>query len=164
MSSLQEVKREFIQIYENIASKRGLPTLLGRIMAVFFFEGRALSQKEVADLTGYSISSVSRTLDQMLRMGIVHKHKDPSIKRFVYHMNIDFRALAISGLETWVRQAEASKEEIKRLRLKVRALKLKGEEAEINRLYALLKDIEEKMESVLSVIKEDIEKLRMSRR
>jgi len=159
MSSLQEVKTEFIHIYEGIANRRGLSTLLGRIMAVFFLEGRELSQKEVSDLTGYSVSSVSRTLDQMYRMGIVHKHKDPALNSFVYHMNIDFRDLAIGSLEVWVRQAEESKEEIKNLRQKVNALKSKGEEnAEIIRLYTMLKDIEEKMESLLDMIKRNIKK------
>jgi len=165
MSSLQEIKTEFIRIYEGIAIRRGFPALLGRIMAVFFLEGRELSQKEVSDLTGYSVSSVSRTLDQMLRMGIVHKHKDPSLNRFVYHMNIDFRDLAISGLETWIRHAEASKEEIKNLRLKVSILKSKEkEDAEINRLHTMLKDIEEKIESVLRLIKKDIEELKTLKR
>jgi len=164
MSSLQEIKTECIRIYEGIASRRGLPTLLGRIMAVFFLEGRELSQKEVSDLTEYSVSSVSRTLDQMFRMGIVHRHKDPSLGHFVYHMNIDYRDLAIGGLETWIRQAEASKEEIKNLRRKVNALKLKGgEEAETNRLHAMLKDMEEKLESVLDIIKKDIRELERSK-
>lgn len=164
MSSLEEVRTEFIRIYENVAFKRGLPTILGRIMAVFFLEGRELSQKEVSDLTGYSISSVSRTLDQMVRMGLIHKHKDPSHRHFVYHMNIDYHDLAISGLDTWIRQAEASQEEMRNLRMRIEALKLKGEEAtEAKRLRSMLKNIEEKVESLLNIIKNNVEELKRSK-
>ena len=150
MSSLKEIKAEFIRIYEDIVRAKGLPTILGRIMAVFLLEGRELSHKEISDLTGYSISSVSRTLDQMVRMGIVHKHKDVSLKRFVYHVNIDFRELFVNVLERLIKQFEASREEIKNLTRKVSALKSKGEEqAEIDRLQAMLKNFEEIIESAL---------------
>lgn len=163
MISLQEIKTEFLRIYERIASKRGLPTLFGRIMAVFFLEGRELSQKEVSDLTGYSISSVSRLLDQMGRMGLVQRYKDPTLGRFVYHMPIDYHNLTISGLEAWIRQAEESIEEIKNLRQKVDIFKSqKGEEADINHLHAMLKSIEEKSQSVLNIIKKDIKELKRS--
>jgi len=164
MSSLQEVNTEFIQIYEGVASKRGLPTLFGRIMAIFLLEERELSQKDVSDLSGYSVSSVSRTLDQMVRMGLVHKHKDASLRQFVYHMNVDYYDLAISGLETWMRQAEISINEMGSLRRKIEALRLAGEEKiEADCLHETLKDIEEKTGSILGIIKKDVEELRRSR-
>ena len=161
MSSLQEIKAEFIRIYEDIVRMRGLPTILGRIIAVFFLEGRELSHKEISTLTGYSISSVSRTLDQMVRMGIVHKHKDASLKHFVYHMNIDFRELLVTGLERWIRASEAPKEDIKNLTRKVSALKSKGEEqAEIDRLQAMLKNLEKTMEFLQEITKNITKELR----
>ena len=157
MSSLKEIKAEFIRIYEDIVRAKGLPTILGRIMAVFLLEGRELSHKEISDLTGYSISSVSRTLDQMVRMGIVHKHKDVSLKRFVYHVNIDFRELLVNVLERLIKQFEASREEIKNLTRKVSALKSTGEEqTEINRLQVMLKNIEETIELQLEIIKDTL--------
>ncbi|MFX0153435.1 MAG: hypothetical protein ACFE9Q_02810 [Candidatus Hodarchaeota archaeon] len=47
-------------------------------MATFFLEGRELNQKELSDLTGYSVLSISRAVDQMAKMGILQKHKNPS--------------------------------------------------------------------------------------
>jgi len=130
-------------------------------MAIFFLEGRDLSQKEISELTGYSISSVNRILQQMILMGLVRKYRDPSLGRFVYHMSIDYLDLAIGGLEAWLKQAEASKEEIRKLRLKVESLGEKEKErAEIQHLHSMLKDIEEKMESLFEVIRKDIEELK----
>lgn len=76
-------------------------------------------------------------------------------------MSVDYLDLAIGGLEAWLKQAEASKEEIKKLRLKVESLREEEmEKAEIQHLHSMLKDIEEKMESLFEVIRKDVEELK----
>lgn len=161
MRSFQEVKKEFMRIYEGIAGRRGLPAIIGRIMAAFFIEERELNQRELSDITGYSLSSVSRALDQMVRMGLVTKYKEPSRECFVYRMKTDFSDLAIGGLETWIRQAEIDKSEIENLRKKIENLTFREEEeAEAKHLYNVLKEIEKKMELLIEIIREDVEELR----
>ncbi len=160
MSSFKEIKAEFIRIYEDIARMRGLPTVLGRIMAVFFLEGRELSHKEISNLTGYSISSVSRTLDQMVQMGIVHKHKDASLKHFVYHMNVDVRELIVNGLERWISASESRREDIKTLARKLSVLKSgEAEQNEIHRLQAVLKGLDETIGTIQEVTKKVMKEL-----
>jgi len=163
MNSLQEIKAEFVQIYEDMLRAKGLPTILGRIMATLIIEGRELSHKEISKLTGYSISSVSRTLDQMVTMGIVHKHKDVSLKHFVFHVSVDFPEMMASGMETYVKVCETQREEIKKLKRKVRSLKSK-EKAEINRLQATLEKIEKTIEFVEGIMKTSIKELRLNLR
>ncbi len=161
MNSLQEIKAEFIRIYEDMLRAKGLPAIFGRIMAVLLLEGRELSHKEISDLTGYSISSVSRTLDQMVRMGIVHKHKDASLKHFVFHVSVDFPEMLANGLETMLRVYEAQREEMKNLTRKVSALKSKGrDQAEINRLQSTLREFEKTMEFVGGILKTSVKELR----
>jgi len=138
---------------------KGLPTIFGRIMATLLLEGRELSHKEISNLTGYSISSVSRTLDQMIRMGIVHKHKDASLKHFVFHACADFPEMIASGMETVLRVYEAQREEMKKLTRKVRSMK-SDENAEINRLLATLENVEKTIEFAERVMKSTIEELR----
>ena len=159
MNSLEEIKAEFVRIYEDILRAKGLPTIFGRIMATLLLEERELSHKEISNLTGYSISSVSRTLDQMVRMGIVHKHKDASLKHFVFHVIVDFPEMIASGMETMLRVYEAQREEIKNLARKVRSLKSK-EKAEINRLLATLEKVEKTIEFAEGIMKNTIEELR----
>jgi DNA-binding transcriptional regulator GbsR (MarR family) len=159
MNSLEEIKAEFVRIYEDMVRAKGLPTIFGRIMATLLLEGRELSHKEIANLTGYSISSVSRTLDQMIRMGIVHKHKDGSLKHFVFHACADFPEMIASGMETVLRVYEAQREEMKKLTRKVRSMK-PNENAEINRLLATLENVEKTIEFAERVMKNTIEELR----
>ena len=48
MSSIQEVRDGFIRVYEDIMRAKGLPTIMGRIMAVLLLEGRELNHKEIS--------------------------------------------------------------------------------------------------------------------
>ena len=159
MNSLEEIKADFVRIYEDMVRAKGLPTIFGRIMATLLLEGRELSHKEISNLTGYSISSVSRTLDQMIRMGIVHKHKDASLKHFVFHACADFPEMIASGMETVLRVYEAQREEMKKLTRKVRSMK-SDENAEINRLLATLENVEKTIEFAERVMRSTIEELR----
>ena len=159
-SSLQEVKDEFVRMYEDFVQARGLPRIIGRIMAVFLLEGRELSHKEISNLTGYSISSVSRTLDQMVRMGIVHKHKDVSLKHFVYHVNIDLRELAVNVLEVQIKVYEERLKEVENLMRKLITLRSRKEgQAEINRLQGMLKNFSEIMKHMQDLMKKIVMEL-----
>jgi len=161
MGPLREVKAEFMRIYEGIAIRRGASAILGRIMAAFFMEGRELSQKELSSLTGYSVSSVSRTLNQMIALGIVQEHKDTSREYSVYRMSVDFVYIIIAGLDAFVRQAEMSKKEIAALRRRMEDLSFGREEkAEANVLHARLKKIEDGMALFAEVVSGAIGELR----
>ncbi len=161
MDSLEEIKAEFVQIYEDMLRAKGLPTIFGRIMATLLLERPNLSHKEISNLTGYSISSVSRTLDQMIRMGIVHKHKDASLKHFVFHISADFPEMTASGMETMLVVYRAQRENIKNLTEKVRFLKSKEKDrAELNRLQATLEEVTKAIEFVEDIMKKAIRELR----
>ncbi len=161
MNSLEEIKADFVRIYEDIVRAKGLPPIFGIIMATLLLEGRELAHKEISELTGYSISSVSRTLEQMVRMGIVRKHKDASLKHFVFHVSVDFSEIAASSFETMVKVYEVQREEMKNLKQKASTLKSKGKEGvEINRLQVMFKEIEKTMEFIEGIMKNAIKELR----
>jgi len=159
LSTLQEARKEFIHIYQTIASRRGLPTVFGRIMATFFLEERELSQKEISDLTGYSVGSVSKSLNHMGLLGLIRKRKDLSTNRYVYSMNVDFKDLAAGGLQAWVAGAEMSLDEIRRLRQKLGSIQVRGKK-DAARLHARLKDIEDNTERLVGMIRGVIAQLK----
>ena len=161
MDSLKEIKAEFTQIYEDMLRAKGLPAVFGRIMATLLIEGQELSHKEISNLTGYSISSVSRTLEQMVGMRIVHKHKGVSLKHFVFHVNVDFPEMIANSMETMLRVYETQRKEIKNLALEVTSLKSKEDEkAEINRLQATFEKVAKTIEFAEGIIQNAIRELR----
>jgi len=161
MRSIKEVKQEFLQIYEGITEKRGLPIVFGRIMASFFLEEHELSQKKLSKLTGYSISSVSRALDQMNNLGLITKFKNPSRENFLYKMNLNYIDLAVGGIETWIKQAEMNKTEINQLWYKIENESFKDEEQEeANRLIELFKGLVHDIDIIIDVFKQTINSIK----
>jgi DNA-binding transcriptional regulator GbsR (MarR family) len=161
MGKIDGIKAEFLRVYETIAERRGLPIIFGRIMATFFLEGPELSQQELSKLIGYSLSSVSRALDQMIQMGIIRKHKNTSKKHFLYEMKLDYRDMAIGGIETWIRQAEAGNQEIKQIRMKLEKESFNNkEQSEVNRLLNLFESFEEDLKFVIDVIKKSVNEIK----
>jgi len=143
MNSLQEIKAGFIRIYEDIVRAKGLPTIMGRILAILLLEGRELDHKEISNLTGYSMASVNRTLNQLVNFGMVHKHKDPLKKHFVFHASIDFSELFADSIEKLIRVYETQRNEVNELTQKLNSLDAKeNDQAEIKRVRELLNKFE----------------------
>lgn len=161
MGTLKDVKADFMRIYEGIAIRRGQSAIFGRIMGAFFTEGHELSQKELSALTGYSVSSISRTLDQMVVLGVAQEHKDPSREYSVYSMSVDFIYLAIAGLESFIRSAEVSQKEIEALRKKMETMSFgKEEKAEANVLHARMKKLEDGMALFAEISRKNINEMK----
>lgn len=153
MDSLQEIRAEFIRVYEDIMRAKGLPTIMGRILAVFLLEGRELNHKELSSLTGYSMASVNRTLNQLVSMGTVHKHKDAVQKHYVFHVNIDFPEMFAKSIEKMLKTYETQRDEINNLTQKLTELELKGkEQAEAKRLRAILTKFNKMLKGTMEVL------------
>ena len=162
MNSLQEIRAGFIRVYEDIMHAKGLPTIMGRIMAVLLLEGRELNHKEISSLTGYSMASVNRTLNQLVSMGIAHKHKDPLQKYYVFHVSINFPEMYASGIEKIMNVYQTQRNEIDNLTQKLTALESEGkEQAEIKRLWTVLENFDRILEVTMEVLKKTVKELRL---
>jgi DNA-binding transcriptional regulator GbsR (MarR family) len=159
MTSVQEIREEFIHIYEGVAERRGLQPVFGRVMAAFFLEGRGLTQRELSELTGYSLSSVSRTLESMNRMGLVTRHKSVALGSYVYHMKIDFTRLTLAGLKSWIEQAEETRQNIRELKEKAEDIESLEEREEASQLVDMLSAYETELGHVLRVIESALAEL-----
>jgi DNA-binding transcriptional regulator GbsR (MarR family) len=161
MNSLQEIKAGFIRIYEDIVRAKGLPTIMGRILAILLLEGRELDHKEISNLTGYSMASVNRTLNQLVNFGMVHKHKDPLKKHFVFHASIDFSELFADSIEKLIRVYETQRNEVNELTQKLNSLDAKeNEQAEIKRVQDLLNKFERVLVAAMEALGNMLKELR----
>jgi DNA-binding transcriptional regulator GbsR (MarR family) len=161
MTSLQEIREGFVRIYEDILRAKGLPTIMGRIMAVLLLEGRELDHKEISSLTGYSMASVNRTLNQLVNFGMVHKHKDAQKKHYVFHVNIDFPEIFADSLEKMIRVYGMQVDELDILLQKLATLESDDTEyAEIEHLRRTLTNFKKILESTMRVLENTIKELR----
>ncbi len=161
MNNLQEVRDGFARVYEDIVGAKGLPTIMGRIMAILLMEGRELDHKEISSLTGYSMASVNRTLNQLVNFGMVHKHKDAIKKHYVFHVNIDFPEIFTNSLEKMVKVYGIQRDELNNLIQKLGVLESdETEQAEINRLRFTLENFEKILQVTMDVLGNTIKELR----
>ncbi len=161
MSSIQEIKDGFIRVYEDLMRARGMPTIMGRTMAVLLLEGRELNHKEIAHLTGYSMASVNRTLNQLANFKLIHKHKDPVKKHYVFHVNVDFSGLFADIIEKMVGAYETQSNEINELLQKLDSLESEEvEQAEVDRLRTVLENFNKIMKVTAEVLGDMAKELR----
>jgi len=161
MNSLQEIREGFIRIYEDIVRAKGLPTIMGRIIAVLLLEGRELNHKEISSLTGYSMASVNRTLNQLVNFGMVHKHKDPVKKHFVFHANVDFSELFADSLEKMMRVYETQRSEVNGLTQKLDSLESKrNRQAEIEHVRNVLNNFDRVLVAAMEALGNMLKELR----
>ncbi len=131
------------------------------IMAVLLLEGRELDHKEISSLTGYSMASVNRTLNQLVNFGMVHKHKDAVKKHYVFHVNIDFPGIFADTLEKLVKVYGTQVNELNTLLQKVATLESdKTEQDEIDQLRRTLTNFKSILESTMHVLDKTINELR----
>jgi DNA-binding transcriptional regulator GbsR (MarR family) len=165
MNSLQEIKAGFIRIYEDIVRAKGLPTVMGRVLAVLLLEGRELDHKEISNLTGYSMASVNRTLNQLVSFGMLRKHKDPLKKHFVFHTNVDFSELFADSLENMLRVYGMQRDEVNELTQKLNSLAAKeNDQAEIKRVRNVLNKFNRVLEIAAEVLENMLKELRSQER
>ena len=97
-----EIKSKFIQIFENIAIERGFNPLNGKILALFLLNKESLTQSNLENMTGFSRSAISRSLDQMVRMGTFSKSKKAGSREYFYTIEIDFQTIFINFIVKWL--------------------------------------------------------------
>lgn len=159
MNSVDDIKTDFMRIYEGLGVGKGWAPIYGRIMASFFLEGRELSQKELSNLTGYSIPSVSRALESLVRMGQLEKYKNASGGYFIYSVRSDYLDrlypdMVISAFEAWINHYEMIKSNIQRLINRMEPLNFKKEErSEANHLKTILKKHEKALELFIDIFR-----------
>ncbi|MFX0106798.1 MAG: MarR family transcriptional regulator [Candidatus Hodarchaeota archaeon] len=157
MSSSKEIRTEFIRLYESMFSRRGLAPIQGRIVAVFLLEQRELTQHELANQVGYSISSVNRALDEMVKRGMLSKRKDErSLRQYVYRMNQDLRGMVGGSLKIILGNTTTSIEEVRDFLKKLDNL---GDDSELKHIRSVLEKNEEYLISFIDILEEMIRKL-----
>lgn len=82
---LRGLRREFINILEDIAALRGIDRITGRIYATLLLSPEPLTQKNLEDLTGFSRSQISRTLKALEDSIMVSKKPHPGSRTQLYY-------------------------------------------------------------------------------
>ena len=106
MKSLEEIEDELTFLWEDMAEERGFNRVVGRVLLTLMVGGRPLSQKEIAEETGYSLPTVSRALNTLVTLGTGKKTGTPGSRLRRYHVEMRPQDLMVSGLAKWLSDAK----------------------------------------------------------
>lgn len=88
---IQEVKGDITDVYSQIFEDLGInPTMIQVYMEVFFAE-EPIGLQEIAKGTGYSMSTICKTMDFLERMTDIRKFKKPGSKKIYYECMHDIK-------------------------------------------------------------------------
>jgi DNA-binding transcriptional regulator GbsR (MarR family) len=102
MQHLDEVENEVVVLWEDLAEARGFDRVVGRVISILLIEGVPLSQQELAEKTGYSIPTISKTLKTLISLGSVRKTKQPGKRLTLYYADMRPPEMLSGALRSWV--------------------------------------------------------------
>ncbi len=102
MTEFHDILTRFVQIMERLVEERGFKPLHGRVLACLFLSKEPKSQQSIAEWTGYSVSAVSRALEQLMSVGSVQRFKKPKLRTYEYGIGISMAAMFFNALARWL--------------------------------------------------------------
>ena len=123
MQLLEEVEREVIDLWEDLAEARGFDRVVGRVISILMIEGIPLSQQELADKTGYSIPTISKTLKSLTSLGSVRRTKKPGKRLTLYYVDMRPPEMLSGALRSWVIMARTIERRVTTISQKLEKVK-----------------------------------------
>ena len=87
MTEVMEIKKSIYSAFSEIASAIGYSDIHGRIIAALLVSNKKLSLEEVAKETGYSISTISLSLDFLEFLGMIKKVKEAGDRKLYIELH-----------------------------------------------------------------------------
>ena len=102
LTNASEIKQRLYSSFANVAALMGYSEVHGRIIAALTAAGEPMALADLAKETGYSLSSISTSLDLLEVLGMVRKVKVPRDRRVYVQLEGDLleglkRAVVMKG-------------------------------------------------------------------
>ena len=112
MSDYESINEKVIELWEDLAESRGFNRVLGRILYILLLSDEALTQQDIREETGYSIPTISRTLNTLVSLGSVRKTSRPGSRLTYFSVNMKPHEIMSDGLKKWVYDARNMQQKV----------------------------------------------------
>lgn len=75
------IEERFISVFQRLGSISGMDSLTCRIYGTLYLEPKDMTMEDLAERTGYSLSSISNKIRALESAGIIKKSKKPGSKK-----------------------------------------------------------------------------------
>jgi DNA-binding transcriptional regulator GbsR (MarR family) len=162
MSKIEDIQQNLFLLWEDIAEARGFDRVVGTVICTLLTENRPLSQMEIAEKTGYSVPTISKTLKTLVSLGSVRKMKKRGERIFLYYTAMHPLEMLSGALTKWIVTAKSMKNRISKMYQELVEIESKHPEQAI-KLMNTLRDFSESVPKMIDIMEkaiEDIQKIR----
>ncbi len=144
----QTFEEEFVDFLTEVFSGLGLDQLSSRLVGIIFLEPKEISMEELAERTGYSLSSLSNRLRMLESHHIIIRVKKPGTKKAYYYIEKDVYAIMRRKVQT-IRERfiEPAKKTLPQILDKARGTKLSQDKKKkldiINKYHKQLLEVDQ---------------------
>jgi DNA-binding transcriptional regulator GbsR (MarR family) len=82
---LKKIENRIADIITNLSFLKGRQPKISKIIALTYLHRRT-TQKQLRELTGYSLGTISNALQSLEKMGIIRKTQDPQTREYNYEL------------------------------------------------------------------------------
>lgn len=156
MDRIAELERKIVSMWEDIAEARGFDRVVGTVLCTLIVENIPLSQREIAEKTGYSIPTVSKTLKILLPLGSVRRMKEPGKRVTLYHVEMHPLEILSGTLTRWMLTARTMARRMSEIREELE--KARSEDLErAQMLLRMLREFVDPIPEVTEIMEKAIE-------
>ena len=123
----------------------------------------SLTQQEVSNRTGYSISAVSRALEQMVKLGSVTRSKPRGSRSYHYKTQESLSHMMIGGLQSWLFLTDKTKNDLSNIQLFAKDVVnkplSKKEIQEIRHIMGVVKELQTSLDRIEKIMQEALSKV-----
>lgn len=86
--------------FEALFRMKGMGDLHGRVFGAILLSVNEMTQDDISEFTGYSVSAVSGALDELARVGLVNKRRRQDSRKYYYSSRADLDEILRMVLKT----------------------------------------------------------------
>jgi len=99
-SDVLRERESILGTFEALFKARGMGDLHGRVFGAILLSVNEMTQDEISLFTGYSVPAVSSALDELVRVGLVNRHKRQDSRKYYYSSKADLDEIMRMILKT----------------------------------------------------------------
>ena len=99
-SDILRERESILGTFEALFKARGMGDLHGRVFGAILLSVNEMTQDEISLFTGYSVPAVSSALDELVRVGLVNRHKRQDSRKYYYSSKADLDEIMRMILKT----------------------------------------------------------------
>jgi DNA-binding transcriptional regulator GbsR (MarR family) len=150
---LKTIDHKLVDIITNLSFLKGRQPKTSKIIALIYLH-RKTTQKQLREFTGYSLGTISTTLQSLENMGIIHKTQAPETREYTYELEGTIAQPGSRSVTNIFEYFAQQKQFLKKTRTKLAQPKLANKKG-----YEEVMEFVTKMEAIAPATERAIQKL-----